>query len=516
MRFLSKLRSLVLRVPVVAALIMSGLTPMVLSTATVSAAACNSAAGGGGGGGILSLVSRADPVDSTVDVVGVEVTSGHAWGDAVDKATGSFGNFADGSCTYLNSYAFFTIANDKKLKVTFVDADRSGAFVADTDYKDLYSGVTFTNTGNTEGSLNYTLPSMAQDEAILVSADIATDGWVGFKLKIGSGSEVLLGNFLAHAGTAAFKYYSGFGPGLNYGDFDIFSACNTVTGSAYVKTRILADGTAAALTNVADGLCISFADNSYDAATKTATLGYKTSGVAVDHTIDMTNEAGSIKAATVDNIVSVLSSLELASENKIFKNYFVSGSGTSQQLYFGVNEGLENKALPKNTPWPIAGGVFDLSASVDLSAAVFDTSPTAYTAVAHNLAAKTKDGSFTLFIPYKTNDNFVGVCAGAATLTAVNNKCNGVYYLKDGQTKTSKDTKSIPSGRSVKATIVTIGAVKFWQVDGLTGSGGFSTTLAEDPDTGLSISAMSAPVAVGLMAVTLGLALTARRYAGKR
>jgi hypothetical protein len=53
--------------------------------------------------------------------------------------------------------------------------------------------------------------------------------------------------------------------------------------------------------------------------------------------------------------------------------------------------------------------------------------------------------------------------------------CNSLYYLTNGQSKTSKDNTNIPSGDSVIASIISINNFKYWEVSGLTGTGGFSS-----------------------------------------
>ncbi len=519
MRVVSKVVSRMQRAIMVTILAGTALVPVagIFAPATVSAAACAISGGGGGGGGLLNLGSYNGGVDAAINKVGIEVTPDHTWGThTYDNVSGGFGYFADASCAKVNSYVYYTIDDAKKLIVNFVDNDRTGAFVDTVDYNAVYSGVTFTSSSNTSGALNYTLPSFAQDEAVLVSVDISTAGKVEIYLKIGSGSENKLGDFLANANTDSFLTVNSIGQSVSYGFFDDFGDCSGFTGAAAVDVRMLAGGSPVDLTEASGGTCSSFAHNSYNASTKTVTLGFQVAGAAVNHTVDLISGSGSIKSPTVDQLIYAMSSLNLTTDGKWFKDSFTSGSNTSQQLYFGVTESVDGKKLPKNNPWPIAGGVFDMSSDVDLSAVSFDTSPDGYAALAHKLNEKTKDGSFTLFVPYRDGDKFVGVCPGAATIAAVTSKCTGIYYVKEGQTKTSKDTKSIPANRSVKASIVTVGTKKFWQVDGLTGTGVLSANIASDPDTGISVSVTSTPFAVGAMILTLGAAILARRSFAKK
>ena len=520
MKLLSKVTSR-LRNAVLAVLLMGAtLTPMfgLIAPAAVSAAPCSISTSGGGGAGLLSLTAVAAIPDSTVQKVGFEVTPSLAWGSPTDAAYGSL-SFADGSCASLNSSVSISIDKDEQLKVSFYDSGRTGAFVATTDYDNVISGGLVASTSNTAASFTYTVPTITAGVAQLVSVDLSNSGWVDLYLKQGSGSEVLLVSFKAATGTASYLGYNGtFGPSMTFENFDeYFSSCDDMGASQTnnsASARVLFDGSAATLALGVGGLCTSFDTSSYDSGTKTATLAYDTAGAAVNHDIKYATGDAS-KAKTTNTAINATSSLTLTTNGGDFKDYFSSGAGT-KQLYFTTKESTDGKVIPKDTPWPIAGGIFDLGATVDISSVVFDTSPTAFSAVAHNLAAKTKDGSFTLYIPYKDKDNFVGLCVGAADIAAVSSKCTGIYYLKDGQTKKNSDTKSIPTGREVKAAIITVGTKKFWQVDGLTGTGGFSTTLASDPDTGVSINTASMPVVIAVMAVTIGVAFAARRQTAKK
>jgi hypothetical protein len=404
------------------------------------------------------------------------------------------------------------------MTISFNDNNRTGAFVATTDYDNIVSGGVFNSSSNTFATVTYTIPAINLGEPQLVSFDMgSTPGWLDIYLAQASGPDDLMASFLLPAGTASFYNYAGAGPSLSFLDPDsAFTDCDDFTGSNSAEARILVDDVAVDLTVAASGLCTSFSTSTYDSGTKTATLSYDVDGAAVNHTVDLTDTNGNIKAASVDQNVFTVKSLALGTDNKYFNDGFLSGSSTSQQLYFVVNEGSDGKALPKDTPWPIAGGVFDLSgANADLSTVVFDTSLAKYSALVHGLGEKTKDGSFTLFVPYHDGDKYVGVCAGATTIAGVTNKCNGIYYVKDGQTKTNKDTKSIPAGRSVKASVITVGTKKFWQVEGLTGTGAFSANIASDPDTGISASAASLPAVLAVTAVTIGAAIAARRATAK-
>ena len=526
MRFLSTLSTRISRAVLITVLLATGLVPLagLIAPAVASAAACTGApfSGGGGGFSALNLNATATPTDSSVQKIGAEITPHATWG-STDNASVSNIGFADSGCAFLSTNLNMSIAPSRQLSMDFYQLGRTGAFVATTDYDNLFSGVSITGASNNAISeFDYVIPAIAAGTAQLISVDISRTGWIDVYLKTGTGTENRLMSYKAPTGTTSF-YNKGSGVNFGYNPIDSsFTSCSQLTGSASIAVRALdlTNATVLGLTAAptTQGIsCPSFDKTSYDSASKVATLAYDVAGASINHVVKDYNNVPALK--TTATPLQFLTSLTLGSSGTYFKDGFSTGTSDSQQLYFATQENQDGKVIPKNTPWPIAGGTFNLATGdVDVvgNGVVLDTSPATFAAVAHNMNKITKDGTFTLFVPYKTGDNFVGLCAGAVDLTGVNTKCNGIYYVKDGQTKKHADTNSIPTGHSVKAAIVMIGAKKFWQVDGLTGTGGFSTTLASDPETGISVSTTSTPVVIATIIGTLALAFTARRFADKR
>lgn len=270
-------------------------------------------------------------------------------------------------------------------------------------------------------------------------------------------------------------------------------ACSSVAvRSAYMKTRILYNGVAQALTvTPTDGGDCGFVDNSYDNVTKTATLGHNI--VGVDAPEGFTGDG----ILTSDNrSILQLSGTDIKPDDgygsEQFSSYFNSTNNPSELVYFGVNSYQDGQATPKGVAYIIASGNINFSSGdVDLKAkgVVLDNSAIDYKAVAHNLSGLTSDGQFTLYVPYRDGDMSVGICPGAVDLASVKEGCENQYFLGDGMIKTRLDSSAIPEGKNVKASIVTVGSVKYWQVDGLTSTGGFSSgsvaAAPKVPDTGV-------------------------------
>lgn len=516
MTTLGKLKLRLPRLLIVLSLAFSGMTPLasIVTSKPVLAAACSgSGSGGGGGSEIVNLVSQvvAAP-DSTVQKIGYEFTPTAVLTTGQNIFTYST-KFANSSCASVNSQVSITLDDAKKLTIDFADSGRSGAFVAGTDYNNLGAGVTVSSPTNTEAMASYTLSSMPAGTAQLISVDLSNAGFADIYLKSGSGTDTRLVSFKLPATAASFYSHNNMLGVVTFSATNGASTCSELSGSAEVKVRVLYDDVATALSAAPNtsAACASFDKTSYDAASKTASLKYDVAGATVNHVF---SSGKTVNMPTNNNTIFSTTSLKLTPEKTVFTDYFTSSSSASQQLYLVGLETLDGKVLPKDTPWPVAGGVFDMSSKdLELTTAgvVLDSSPVDFKAVAHKLNTLTKDGSFSLFVPYKDGTTYVGVCAGAADLASVSDKCNGIYYLKDGQTKTSSNTKSIPSGKSVKASVITVGTKKFWQVDGLTGSGAFSASIASDPDTGLSVSATNTTVAIMAIMATLGLAVIGRR-----
>lgn len=158
---------------------------------------------------------------------------------------------------------------------------------------------------------------------------------------------------------------------------------------------------------------------------------------------------------------------------------------------------------------PIAEAIFATSGTVDASDVTFGTDATIYKAFAHNLAQKTTNGSFTLFVPYKDGDTAVGICPGADSFDAVKAACPNFYFLTDGQSK-----------NGVTANIITkIDNHKYWAVEGLTGTGGFSTTLAaaQAAAAGVPKTGFSLALANPLMVIAAGvIAAVAVAFVGRK
>jgi hypothetical protein len=116
----------------------------------------------------------------------------------------------------------------------------------------------------------------------------------------------------------------------------------------------------------------------------------------------------------------------------------------------------------------VAEATFDLSAgNIDASGFTFGTDANTHKAFTHGVAQAAVGGSFTLYVPFKDGDTAVGICPGASSLDAVSSTCANYYYLADGQ-----------SNNGATVSIVTVFGDKYWKVVGLTGTGGYSTTLA--------------------------------------
>lgn len=157
---------------------------------------------------------------------------------------------------------------------------------------------------------------------------------------------------------------------------------------------------------------------------------------------------------------------------------------------------------------PLALVHIDLSKPQDWSKAAisYASSDTAYKSFVHGLtsAPGVKNGMFSLLVPYKAGDKYVGICSGASSLDVVNKRCPGIYYLAENQVKTHQDAAQIKS--AVTAKLVTFAGKKYWQVDGLTGTGGFSSTTnpAQKSPAKLAYSARTGHTVAWAVAGTLG------------
>ncbi len=277
------------------------------------------------------------------------------------------------------------------------------------------------------------------------------------------------------------------------GHADAAALCSEVTGSYEVDVAISLDSSPVALEATPEGRSVCgdvLNESSYDAPTSTFTLKQIAASTAT--------------APLPSTLIYAPESTEYAvsSFNKtddVFDNAFVSGNA-SQPVHFIQYATADEKGYNTSDEYPVATATFDFATgNVDLSSAnvTFDSDKSAYKAVAHNLAAQTDNGTFTLYVPFKTGDTSVGVCPGAASLSEVSESCTDAYQLNDGQSKTSADEDGIPSGATVSASTVTIDGSEYWQIDGLTGSGAFSGTVAGTsttpgaPSTGFSLDTLS-------------------------
>lgn len=153
---------------------------------------------------------------------------------------------------------------------------------------------------------------------------------------------------------------------------------------------------------------------------------------------------------------------------------FYGSKSTNQEIFFMTRAYEDGQAVPKNTPYPIVGAKYNFAtADIDFGDELkIDTSAALYASMAHNMASYTADGTFSLFAPQREGDQYVGVCPGADNIDSVNTTCANLYFLADGETE-----------NGATASVVTVGATKFWRVDGLTGTGAFSSTVGEIPGT---------------------------------
>lgn len=120
--------------------------------------------------------------------------------------------------------------------------------------------------------------------------------------------------------------------------------------------------------------------------------------------------------------------------------------------------------LGKTSSVPIADVQTLFNDDLDWSAVTADSDTAAGKAFVHNLtaAAGTSD-SFTLYVPKLAGHNGVGICPNVSSLATTNASCSGLYYLTEGKQD------------AISSTV--INNASYWKVTGLTGTGGFSTTV---------------------------------------
>jgi hypothetical protein len=486
----------------------------------VNALSCGSPPSvGSGSGSNLSLEALSDVVDSATKKIGLELTPQQSWSPGT-SLNGTMGGFSTSACTPVNATISFSI-RDSVMHVYYYDYDRTTGFVQGTDYKDVATGAAVTSGSNTQAILQLTPSPINQAEAQLISVDMSDNGWAEILLKQGSSAETSLVKFKLPANTAAF--YSGYGQmSLTYSPPNSNTlSCTSIVGSGEIKVRAFADSNTIGLvaSPKTAATCGDFDVSSYDSATKTASLKYTTSGKTPNHVFMHRYSGLKLDGEPKDNYnygVGDFSSLEtveypIAGGMTYYpKASFYGSKSANQEVYFMVRAYSDDQVVPKNTPYPIVAAKYNFAASdIDLGDDFkLDTSAELYASMAHGLASHTADGKFSLFAPQKEGDAFVGVCPGADKIDAVNTTCADLYFIGEGQSK-----------NGASASIVTVGATKFWRVDGLTGTGIFSSTVGEIPgvpDTGASSTARLVVVALGSAAVLVLGAQARRRLLQRR
>ncbi len=482
------------------ALLVSTIVP-VMGLMTPASASAQQGGGGGPTEPIFSSSYISSPTDPLVKKIGISFSSSTAY-------TGEYSfdlSVAKTSTPAIDGYFTFKTYSDKIVATCFINGDAAKPRMSYSwmsgDYTNTTLGSVVGTTGIDKCGFTYT-HAFVPSTTYIISLDVTVAGTVSVRFKDGVAVEGNVVDITEAVDKPASSDYFVTSGTAN-------TNCSTIT-ALNLSVQFLHAGAAVANTlSKAVGPCLNFDISTYDAVTKITNIKFlagNTPGIVSQHTISYVPTMGAYTSLDIFTVGS-----------KNLKDYLGYNNAAAQQVYYAKYMGADYEGYAKDQQALVAAGIFDLSsADVDGSKVLMDTSLTNHKAFAHNFAGLTKGKAFTLYIPYKDADNFVGLCSGAADFASVSNKCTGIYYLKDGQTKTSKDTKSIPTGGSVKATIVTINGSKFWQVDGLTGTGGFSTTLASDPATGISISTVSTPVMVSMVIVTLGLAFAARRYSLKK
>jgi|GEM_PF-2554820 len=472
------------------------LAPAIALPGIAHAATCDSTSqGGGAGGGLVTDGGESGAIDSATVKVSTELTPVTAW-PATSNGFTSFVSLAKTDCTDAGVFVDLHIDGNHVLTASMYDSSHSAAYVQGTDFANGASGVTWASDSNNHQTMTYTIPTFPMNTAQLVSVDLSSPGFVNIYLKQGSGTDTLLGSMSLTSGVT--KFLNTNGDGVFFfldGTDQSWTKCSEVTAFEG-KVRVLADGVAQAITVDAntDDTCPHLSQNSYDSTNKIVdfkTVTVAQSGVAEDAQFLLPTSTGSV-------FTNILTSTQTttSSGTTYFTDFFTSTNTASQQLFFANYFTSDAQGYKANDEPIVASGTFDMSqGDIDASTVVFDTNKTTFAAVAHNFASLTKDKTFTLYVPYRDADKSVGICPGAANLAAVTTSCDKLYYIGDGQSKTSADAGGIPANGTVKAAIVTINGNKYWQVDGLTGTGGFSSTAdpnvtaAAAPDTGFALVA---------------------------
>ncbi|MFH1544059.1 MAG: delta-60 repeat domain-containing protein [Patescibacteria group bacterium] len=115
----------------------------------------------------------------------------------------------------------------------------------------------------------------------------------------------------------------------------------------------------------------------------------------------------------------------------------------------------------------------DMYSDHDWSSVSAESNISDFKSYVHNLTlASGTSNTFTLYVPYTEGHNSVGICPGAHNLNEVGSDCEGVYYLNVGESRVS---------------IIEDKAIRYWEITGVTDTGGFGYYLEDLPETGQNI-----------------------------
>lgn len=470
------------------------------------ASPCSVTSGGGGGGGSgVAAVSSYGPIDSATVKTGFSLTPISALNSG---ATGFYGSaiFANTDCSNPSVNANFVLSPNGQLTLSIYDNNHSSSsYTQGSAFSNGAAGVTWSNPYNGDAQIVYGANALATNTADIVSIDLSSAGWASIYLKQGSGSDTLLGKMVLPSGVTKFLTLNGIGGSIYLDNTDpSWNSCSNISTTSEAQVQLLQDGVATTLTDTPNYNCSTQDQSSFNSSTNTMDLklvsASSVSNVDATVTLGTPSETGAFLQTLSDFSVS----------GGYFNDNLAPSYSATQNVAIAetFTTAVNGYTPPSNgqVELPIAEGVIDMSkGNINLSSAVFGSSLANYSAVAHNLASATTNGQFTLLVPYRSGDKYVGVCPGAASLAAVSSSCPNIYYLSNGQSKNSSSTSSIPNGVTVTASIQTINGAQYWQVSGLTGTGAFSTNVAPTvpgtPNTGFGLT--SSPVGLSLLGTVL-------------
>lgn len=210
--------------------------------------------------------------------------------------------------------------------------------------------------------------------------------------------------------------------------------------------------------------------NSTTSSSSSSSTSISSSGT---HTSAATSPGSSTNSSNGSaNTISLPSNLGLTLWNG-------SNFGQNGQNFTSSNSTSTQVGIADKNNIPLALVNVNLSSKQDWSSAkiTYATDVNSHKAFVHGLttAPGVVGGTFTLYVPFVNANQYVGICPGASSLGILGPNCPNLYYLTNGQTQTNKDNGHIPKGIAVAAKIVTINKAKYWQISGLTGTGGFSS-----------------------------------------